>query len=97
MSWFHAVPKALKHALLYAVLTAWFAPILSYAQAQAALSGTVTDASGAVIPGASVVARPLAGGNEERTVSDREGGFRFAQLISLWCNWPFSAGQQLTA
>ena len=45
------------------------------------LSGTVTDTSGALIPGASVVARSLATGSEVKTVSNGEGEFRFTELL----------------
>jgi hypothetical protein len=50
-----------------------------FAQQTMELSGTVTDVSGAVIPGAAVVAR-AACGTEVRAVADGEGAFRFAAL-----------------
>jgi hypothetical protein len=50
-----------------------------FAQQTSELSGTVTDVSGAVIPGAAVVVK-AACGTEARAVSDGEGGFRFAAL-----------------
>ncbi len=80
MSWFYAVPKALKPTLLRAVLITCFAPVLSLAQEAGSLSGTVTDISGAVIPGASVVVSSPRSGVQAQTVSDGEGGFRFAEF-----------------
>jgi hypothetical protein len=50
------------------------------AQETTALSGTVTDVSGAVIPGAHVTANLAGGGRKAETVSDAEGAFRFPSL-----------------
>ncbi|HTW49289.1 MAG TPA: carboxypeptidase regulatory-like domain-containing protein [Acidobacteriaceae bacterium] len=52
------------------------------AEQLAPLSGIVTDASGAVIPGATVNVQPAEGGGSAATTttSDSEGGFRFAAL-----------------
>jgi Carboxypeptidase regulatory-like domain len=50
-----------------------------FAQQATELSGTVTDVSGAVIPGAAVVAR-AACGTAVSAVADGEGTFRFAAL-----------------
>jgi hypothetical protein len=72
--------NVLQRVILCTVLGACFAPALSLAQSTAALSGTVTDISGAVIPGTSVVVRSLPRGSQMQTLSDSEGGFRFAQL-----------------
>jgi hypothetical protein len=72
--------NVLQRVALWIVLGACFAPLFSSAQSTAALSGTVTDISGAVIPGTSVVVRSLPRGSQMQTVSDSEGGFRFAQL-----------------
>ncbi len=63
-----------------AVFSACFSSVPSFAQQPAVLSGTVTDISGAVIPGASVVARSSLTGRLTQTISDAEGGFCFAQL-----------------
>ena len=46
----------------------------------AEISGTVTDATSAVIPGASVQLRALADGSIRRAVSTRDGAFRLAGL-----------------
>ena len=69
-----------KLALLSAVFGACFAPVPSFAQRLAAVSGTVTDISGAVIPRASVVVSSTPAGSQAQTISDAEGGFSFAQL-----------------
>jgi len=49
------------------------------AQQTTALCGVVTDVSGAVIPGATVMAK-APGGHEVHAVADGEGTFRFAAL-----------------
>ena len=46
----------------------------------AAISGSTTDPSGAVIPGASVRVRPIGGGPLRRSVADADGRFSFAAL-----------------
>lgn len=48
------------------------------------LTGTVRDASGAVLPGVTVVLAPddAAGGSERTTTSDAEGAFRFDRLTA---------------
>ncbi|HEY1501071.1 MAG TPA: carboxypeptidase regulatory-like domain-containing protein [Acidobacteriaceae bacterium] len=52
----------------------------AFGQQTAAFSGTVTDVSGAVIPGAAVVVKPENGASEVRAIADGEGAFRFASL-----------------
>lgn len=44
------------------------------------LSGTVTDISGAVVPGATVAVHNLSNSALAKTVSDEDGGFHFAEL-----------------
>src|SRR5262245_39205227 len=46
----------------------------------ASLSGRITDAQGAVVPGAQVTARDTEAGVTTETVSDAEGRFRFPYL-----------------
>lgn len=75
---FHAC-AVIKNLFFCAVLGALIVPMPGLSQQTAALSGTVTDISGAVIPGATVVARSSARSNT-RTISDGQGGFHFAQL-----------------
>jgi hypothetical protein len=50
------------------------------AQSTAGLSGTVTDASGAVVPNAAVTIRSLGTGTERKTVSDNSGTFTAPSL-----------------
>ncbi len=60
----------------------------AWAQQTVSLCGQVTDATGAVIPRATVVIRVAAGGpSEMRTVADAEGAFRFSALEpgNTWC------------
>ena len=52
-------------------------PRPGYAQ-EAVLSGTITDSSGAVVPGVSVSAVHLASGNVFEAVTDERGGYRLA-------------------
>jgi len=53
---------------------------LGLAQSTATLSGTVSDPSGAVVPGASVAIRSLATGVERSTVSDGTGNYTAPSL-----------------
>jgi hypothetical protein len=50
------------------------------AQPPQAVTGTATDISGEVIPGAKVTAKPAGGGAAEETTTDGAGEFRFAGL-----------------
>ncbi len=52
-----------------------------HAQGYGSISGTVADPSGAVIPGASVVALEVQTGNQTRTVSGKDGRFVFPTLL----------------
>ena len=51
-----------------------------FAQSTATLSGTVTDPTGAVVPGATVAIRSLATGVERSTVSDESGNYTAPSL-----------------
>src|SRR4029078_2846851 len=67
------------------VVFAWVIafPRVSAAQGVGAIAGTVTDASGAVLPGATVTLsnpRGSIGGNQE-TVADARGAFQFIRLV----------------
>ena len=56
---------------------------LAFAQGVGAIAGTVTDASGAVLPGATVTltsAQGTVGGNQE-TLTDDRGAFQFLRLV----------------
>jgi hypothetical protein len=52
----------------------------AYAQTTATISGAVTDGSGAVVPGASVVATHVATGASRSTVADASGRYRLPGL-----------------
>src|SRR5262245_57892886 len=51
-------------------------PVVTHAQQQATLLGTVTDATGAVLPGVTVTAVHEASGNTFVAVTDERGGYR---------------------
>src|SRR6266567_7624789 len=55
-------------------------PVLGYAQ-ESTVSGTVTDPTGAVIPGAMVTATHNESGNKFVAVTDERGGFRLAVRV----------------
>lgn len=57
-----------------------FAAFPLYAQFGASLSGTVTDASGAVIPGATVTLTNPATSEERTTVTGQSGFYKFSEL-----------------
>src|SRR5688572_7976034 len=63
------------------VLVAW--PSSGYAQ-DATITGTVTDSTGAVLPGVTVVAVNEATGNMLEAVTDERGGFRMPARIGNW-------------
>ena len=46
------------------------------------ISGRVTDASGAIVPGASVIVRNLGTGVQQSAVSNRAGLYQFPALMS---------------
>ena len=56
------------------------ASVTSYAQAQGALAGVVTDISSARVPGSKVTIRNLDGKNEETTVVNSVGEYGFAAI-----------------
>ncbi|MDQ2901122.1 MAG: carboxypeptidase-like regulatory domain-containing protein, partial [Acidobacteriota bacterium] len=62
------------------VLALLFAPVLLAQDSTARLLGTVTDPSGAVIPGASVLAHNLATGLERKAVSNEAGDYSIPLL-----------------
>ncbi len=68
-------------ALLFALTLLIVTPLISFAQTfRGAISGTVTDPSGAVVPGAQVVAVEAATDTTYKTVSSSAGEFAFANL-----------------
>ena len=76
-----SIHKHFEAALLAGCLTVGWLTMggTSLAQSAPSFSGTVTDVSGAVIPGAQIVVTQGAG-SELRTVSDGEGNFKVAGL-----------------
>ncbi|MGA7522676.1 MAG: TonB-dependent receptor [Acidobacteriaceae bacterium] len=62
------------------VLGLMVCPTVCRAQPPQAMTGTVTDVSGAVLPGARVTAKPAGGGIAAETTTDGSGEFRFAGL-----------------
>src|SRR3989442_605347 len=58
-------------------------PGSSYAQ-EATLSGTVTDSTGAVLPGVTVTARHAATGNQYETLTDERGHYRIPLRIGAY-------------
>src|SRR5437016_10154184 len=65
--------------LLLVMLFTCFTPA-ALAQSTASLNGTITDATGAVVPNAKVVATNQATGVESATQTDTEGGYLFPSL-----------------
>ena len=52
----------------------------AWAQNTGAIEGTIADASGALLPGVTVVLKNTETGVERTTTSDQEGRYRFAAL-----------------
>jgi hypothetical protein len=71
--------KFIIHALVVVVLLAFLGGY-ALAQSTAALSGTVTDATGAVVAGAKVIATNQATGVESTTQTDTAGAYLFPSL-----------------
>jgi hypothetical protein len=68
-----------RHVVL--VCTAVSVPAAVLAQQEAAVNGTVTDATGAVLPGVTVTAVHVATGNKFVAVTDAGGNYRIASRI----------------
>jgi len=66
-----------------AVLTILAIPVVGYAQ-EAVLSGTVTDSTGAVLPGVTVRALLQATGNTFDTVTDARGAYQISVRIGVY-------------
>jgi len=67
-------------AILAAAAVMVLAVPTARAQSTAGLRGTVTDESGAVLPGATILARNQATGEERNTVSEKDGQYQIAAL-----------------
>ncbi len=77
--------------LCFAVLFACTSPIWAQSGTTGALTGTVTDPSGAVISGANVAADSKATGQERTTATDTAGVYKFSQLSPGEYSVKFSA------
>jgi hypothetical protein len=75
--WSFAVPCAIAIALVAALV---FAAPAARAQDNATITGTVTDASGALVPNAAISLTNPATGQKRDTVSNSAGAFRFANV-----------------
>jgi hypothetical protein len=72
--------SAIRRAALIAALTAAFAPA-AWAQTRSSFQGTVTDTSGAVLPGATVILEsPDAVGGAQQSTTNEHGQYRFSDL-----------------
>jgi hypothetical protein len=67
-----------KHALVLACLTLCWLP--ARAQVSSSITGTVTDATGGVVPGAGVTAKSLETGATLSTTTDSQGHYSFLSL-----------------
>ena len=77
--------------LCFAVLCACASPMWAQTGTTGALTGTVTDPSGAVISGATVTATSLATSQERTTTSDASGSYKFSLLQAGNYSIKFSA------
>lgn len=68
--------------LVCAALVAWSLPATAQVRIVGAISGSVTDASDLVVPGARVVLKDEATGAEKETVTNESGAFSFPDLNS---------------
>ena len=71
--------RALQRALALVLATVLFAPGVASAQDEASITGTVTDATGLILPGVTVEARDDAG-NTQITFTDGTGQYSFSGL-----------------
>jgi hypothetical protein len=70
----------MRYAAITLILGVAFAPLLSAQESTARLLGTVSDPTGAVIPGATVAARNVATGLERKTVANESGNYSIPSL-----------------
>ena len=66
--------------LLLSLFVATFAPISAFSQNTASLRGTITDPTGAVIPGVSVSIRGADTGTVRSSTTDAQGAYSFLQV-----------------
>src|SRR5438874_1321219 len=70
----------MRYATMTLILGVAFGSFLSAQESTARLLGTVTDPTGAVIPGATVVARNVATGLDRKTVANESGNYSIPSL-----------------
>src|SRR5882762_11542820 len=82
---YSAMKNALVRRLIVvgACLTILALPVVGYAQ-EAVLSGTVTDSTGAVLPGVTVKALLEATGNTFETVTDTRGAYQISVRVGVY-------------
>jgi hypothetical protein len=73
--------RALKRLIIVCAILAW--PSAGYAQ-EAVFSGTITDSTGAILPGATIRAVHEASGNNFEAVSDQRGYYRIPVRIGIF-------------
>ena len=71
----------MRYPAIVLILGLSLASSLSAQESNARLLGTITDPSGAVIPGTNVTARNLATGLERKTVSNATGDYSIPGLV----------------
>ena len=72
---------SMRYVLLLMFFTLWFATANGHAQASAMISGTVTDSSGAVIPGVKVTIRNVATNVKHSTTTNSSGAYALLNII----------------
>ena len=73
--------RVIRWFMLIAIVLA--TPVMAFAQ-EAVLTGTVTDSTGAVLPGVTVIAVHEATGNRFETVTDGQGAFRVPARVGQY-------------
>ncbi|HEV8346309.1 MAG TPA: TonB-dependent receptor [Vicinamibacterales bacterium] len=74
--------RSVARGILVAVVLSAFAVLRASAQGVGGIGGTITDSSGAVLPGATVaLSNPGTIGGNQETVTDGRGAFQFLRLV----------------
>ena len=74
------MPKYLRYVIGFTVICLLLAAPFAAAQDRGTITGTITDSSGAAVPGASVILRHPDTGLSQTTISGAEGGFSLLYL-----------------
>src|SRR6478752_3123200 len=72
--------KKLRTGVLPAVIASLLLAIAAFAQSQSGVTGVVSDASGAVVPGVTVTLFDTKTQKEQSTVTDDNGSYRFNSI-----------------